>query len=126
MARILIIDDDDDVRATLALMVRSAGHEVNAPATGPDLRSIVEAAQYDVVVTDVLMPDLDGIEIIKLARAAKSHCPIIAISGGSPRMPASVGLKLTEAFGANVVLYKPFEKDELIEAIAQVAGARPA
>lgn len=126
MARILIIDDDDDVRATLALMVRSAGHEVIAPETGPGLRSIVETGQYDVVVTDVLMPDLDGIEIIKLARAAQSHCPIIAISGGSPRMPASVGLKLTEAFGANVVLYKPFEKGELIEAIAQVVGARPA
>ncbi|MBL8835149.1 MAG: response regulator [Alphaproteobacteria bacterium] len=125
MARVLVIDDDEDVREMLALMVGSAGHEVVAPRVGPGLRPVVAAGQYDVVVTDVLMPELDGIEVIKLVRAARPACPIIAISGGSPRMPASVGLKLTEAFGANVVLYKPFERDELIEAIEQLCRAVP-
>lgn len=125
MGRILIIDDDKDVRETLGMIVRSAGHEVSTPTTGPGLRQIVAAGQYDVVVTDVLMPELDGIEVIKLVRAAKPQCPIIAISGGSPRMPASVSLKLTEAFGADVVLYKPFAKGELIEAIAQVNRPPP-
>ncbi len=123
MAKVLIVDDDEDLRATLALMVRSAGHEAIAPMVGSGLVPVIAAGNYDIVVTDVLMPELDGIEIIKLVRNAKRSCPVIAISGGSPRMPASVGLKLTEAFGANVVLYKPFERAELIAAIGECLKA---
>lgn len=124
MGKVLVIDDDENVRNTLALIVRSAGHEVAAPETGHGLRPIIAAGQYDIVITDVLMPELDGIEVIKLVRAARPDCPIIAISGGSSQMPACVGLKLTEVFGANVVLYKPFAKGELLEAIAQLRPPR--
>ncbi len=77
----------------------------------------VNTENYDLAITDVVMPETDGVEIVRAIRAGRPNCPIIAISGGSPRMPADFGLRLTEAFGADAVLYKPFSIKELTETI---------
>ena len=87
------------------------------------------AEPIDVLVTDILMPEADGIEVIRAA-SDRPGLGIIAISGGGSYMPAAVSLAMSEAFGARKVLFKPFRKQELLEAInsvlAAASRARPA
>ena len=118
MARVLIVDDDGDVRDTLIRLLRLAGHDPLAPQSSVDAVRAVKSGDYDIVITDVIMPDLDGIEIIRLVRTVKPGCPIIAISGGSPTMPVELGLGMAGKLGANVTLNKPFSKDDLYAAIS--------
>jgi YesN/AraC family two-component response regulator len=81
----------------------------------------------DVLVTDILMPEADGLEVIRAA-SGRPELGIIAISGGGNYMPAAVSLAMSEAFGARKVLFKPFRKQELLDAvnsvIAGIADAR--
>ena len=124
MTRVLVVDDDDDVRTMLVEMLASAGFEARAAATGLAALDEARAADCDVLVTDLLMPDADGLDVIKAARQSANPPAIVAISGGSPRLPASIGLRLCEAFGADRVLYKPFSKAELVEAVNAVLATR--
>ena len=123
MLSVLLIDDDDLVRATLGTMLQSLGHEVIAPLPGGPALSAVKAAGYDVVITDFVMPGATGSQIAKAVRAANPQCPVIAISGGSATIPASVALSLVEAQGASATLYKPFRKSELDRVLKSVTGA---
>jgi YesN/AraC family two-component response regulator len=73
----------------------------------------------DLLVTDILMPEADGLEVIRAA-SARPELGIIAISGGGNYMPAAVSLAMSEAFGARKVLFKPFRKQELLDAVNTV------
>ncbi len=127
MARILLIDDDDDVRAVLARILAGAGHEVAAHGCGRAALAAAEAAPFDLVLTDVLMPDMDGVEIM-LAFARRSPRPrLIAMSGGSPMLGMDV-LAIAPALGADGVLAKPIQAKELVARVAGILAkpARPA
>lgn len=117
MARVLLIDDNEEYRQLLKKMIVAGGHEVLTPPVGKALLDALRQDCYDLVVTDVIMPGIDGVEAIRALRATRPDCPIIAMSGGSPNMPAELGLKLTQAFGADLVLYKPFRSEEVLGAI---------
>jgi CheY-like chemotaxis protein len=65
------------------------------------------------VITDVLMPEMDGLEVIRMLRSVKPGCPVVAISGGGKRTSSLTSLRMAESFGADKVLYKPFRRDEL-------------
>jgi CheY-like chemotaxis protein len=123
MMTVLLIDDDELVRSTLGDMLRSLGHRVIAPLPGAPALDAVRAGGYDVAITDFIMPGANGSQIAKAVRAAKPDCPIIAISGGSAQIPASVALSLVESQGAAATLYKPFRRAELEQALKTVTGA---
>jgi CheY-like chemotaxis protein len=124
MTRVLVVDDDEDVRILLIEMLRSAGFDAAAATTGLEALEEVRTQEYDVLVTDLLMPEADGLDVIKAARQAGRAAAVVAISGGSPRMPASIGLRLCEAFGADRVLFKPFGKAELVAAVNEALAER--
>ena len=115
--KVLVVDDDAAMRKMLGKMLTLAGHEAVEVPPGAEALTAVGAADYDVLLTDVIMPEVDGVELVRAARKGNPACSIIAISGGSNRLPASVGLKLTEAFGADAVLYKPFTQADLLKAL---------
>ncbi|MBL8838847.1 MAG: response regulator [Alphaproteobacteria bacterium] len=123
MRRALIVDDDPDVRDTIAAMLMAAGYDVVDPGSAAAALSFIASQPFDVVITDVLMPEVDGVAIVQAVRKVGPRCRVIAISGGSSGMPAAIGLRLTEAFGADAVLYKPFSRAELL---AAVNGQAPA
>lgn len=123
MARLLVIDDNQEFRRTLVRQLVAAGHETIVPPAGRGALAAAVTETYDLAITDVVMPEADGIEIVRAIKAARPGCPIIAISGGSPLMPADFGLRLTEVFGADAVLYKPFMISEMIEAINRLTRA---
>ncbi len=95
MSRILLIDDDPSIRDVLGQMLSAAGHTVVTARDGRAGQAAFERDRADLVITDIIMPDREGIETIKALRAIDPAVPIIAISGGGransrrklPRIP---------------------------------------
>lgn len=118
MAQILIVEDDGDFRDTLFAMLDSGGHDVRDAGDGREALDILATDRFDLLIMDVLMPEVDGIEVLRAIQAMPSRPPVIAISGGGI-LPASLALSLSTALGASGILYKPFYRHELLEAVAR-------
>jgi len=123
MSRVLLVDDDDLSRSTVQAMLSRMGHEVTAVGDGREALQLCRAEPPQLVITDLIMPDTDGLELIQEIRKFAPSLPIIAISGGG-RVNANEYLTVAQKFGAAVVLAKPFSNLELREAVgAALAGA---
>ena len=121
MARILLIDDDDGLRQALEIWLGRQGHEVEQATNGGDGLARLAEAGFDLIITDIIMPDVEGIETIIDIRKSHPDLPIIAMSGGGSGEPSSL-LRPAEHLGASATLRKPFRISELEEAIAKVLG----
>lgn len=119
MARILIIDDEDMVCATLRHMLEPAGHTVATAANGRIGLETFRQESFDLVITDIIMPEREGIETIMELRRQRTDLGIIAISGGG-RTGTTDLLRIAGALGASATLSKPFRIDELLEAVNRV------
>jgi CheY-like chemotaxis protein len=122
MARILLVEDSPDVSLTVREILSASGHSVVEATSGKQALEKLKATTFDAIVTDVWMPEMDGIAFLKEVRGAGNKIPIVVISGGAPNAPLSYTAPLASTFGANVVLYKPFEKAELLNALKSVLG----
>ncbi len=118
MARILIIDDEDELRAILCKMLEQAGHEVSEAANGAQGLQVYEQDPTDLVITDIIMPEKEGVETIIALRRADPGLPIIAISGGG-RVEATDVLSMARKLGARRTLSKPFRREQLLEAVQE-------
>ena len=121
MARIVVIEDDEMIRPLLVKVVELLGHEVFAEANGMAGLERVKACDPDVVITDMIMPEKEGVETIRELRRNFPAIKIIAISGGG-RISSTDCLLLAKRFGAAYTLTKPFGRDELKLAIETVLG----
>jgi DNA-binding response OmpR family regulator len=116
MARILIIDDDDQLREMLRKMLERAGYEVLAASDGKVGIEIFNQNAVDLVITDIVMPEKEGIETILELRGHAAKVKIIAMSGGGRIGPGEY-LKLAKRVGADQVFNKPIRREELLTAI---------
>lgn len=114
--QVLVIDDDELVRETLEMLLLDAGYGVTSASDGRRGLAELEKKTPDFVVTDIYMPEKEGIETIVDIRRTYPDIKIIAISGGADvgSMPV---LQLAEMVGADRVLKKPFMPSEIVEAI---------
>ena len=112
MARILLVEDDAGVRATVRIVLKRMNHDVTEAADGAAAIRRVEAEAFDLVITDVIMPEVEGLEVVRAVRARLPGCPVIAMSGGG-RIAKEEILDWAAKFGARHVLAKPFSADEL-------------
>lgn len=119
MATVLVIDDDQSVRDTVGLVVAAIGHEVLVAANGLQGIEMFASVGSDLVITDILMPEKDGIETIRELRQLRADLPIIAMSGGG-RTDNSDYLSMARRFGATRTLSKPFEPDGLMELVKEL------
>lgn len=122
MAAILLADDNRDLRELLGEALAEAGHAVTPCADGAEAIARLDAATFDLVVTDVLMPGADGAEVMQALRRQRVRPRLIVISGGGRIDPASY-LKMARALGADEVLQKPFTPSRLIEVAARLLAA---
>ncbi len=118
MARILIVDDDELDRTVLNAILERAGHETFLAEDGREAVSVYGATEIDVVITDLQMPDVHGLELITVLRELSPRPAIIAISG-----TGSDQLDMAQAVGADATLTKPVDPSELLDAIAQAVTA---
>jgi CheY-like chemotaxis protein len=119
MARILLIDDDDDLRTMLSLTLAHFGHTVVEARNGKEGLALLPSAQADLVITDIVMPEKEGIETITELRKNCPKLKIIAMSGGG-RGNAGDYLHTAKFMGATKVLAKPFTNDLLQAAISEL------
>ena len=123
MARILVIDDDVMIQRMLKQALTLLGHEVAQAFDGREGVQLCHASPPDVVLTDILMPNQDGLQTIRELRRTCPEVWIIAMSGGSRTWPELDALPFAARFGARRVLYKPFGHDELKAALHEAATA---
>jgi CheY-like chemotaxis protein len=117
MANILLVEDSPEVSMTVREILDSAGHQVAQAANGNEALTQLKAGRFDLVVSDIWMPEMDGIALLKAIRGAGNAIPVVVISGGAPNAPLTYTAPLASTFGANEVIYKPFEKSELLDAV---------
>jgi DNA-binding NtrC family response regulator len=124
MARILVIDDERDMRVLLEQVLKSAGHEVILAADGREGMEQHCTRPADLVITDLYMPNQEGLETIREFRTRFPKVAIIAMSG---KTAAVTMLSIAQKFGAIGMLHKPFPTDELIAAVEKaLVGLSPA
>jgi YesN/AraC family two-component response regulator len=119
MARILLIDDDDSVRRVLRLMLDQFGHVVVEARNGREGIEMFMEANADLVITDIVMPEKEGLEVLKELRKLLPAVKIIAISGGGRVNPTDY-LRMAKFLGAATVLAKPISCEALIGAVNEV------
>ncbi|MFO0983630.1 MAG: response regulator [Planctomycetota bacterium] len=119
MARILIIEDDAQLRAMLRQMLESAGHEVSDAQDGRTGVAQWASSPADLIITDILMPDKDGLEAIMEVRRTTPHAKIIAITGGGNVGRVNL-LHIANQLGAQRTLLKPFDRRELLSTVREL------
>ena len=117
MAHILLVEDSPEVSLSVREILATAGHTVEDAASGKEALKKLKASKFDAIVSDIWMPEMDGIALLKEIRGAGNEIPIVVISGGAPNAPLTYTAPLAATFGANIVVYKPFERAELLKAI---------
>lgn len=113
MAQILIIDDDEDIRTFLSTLLKQLGHEVHCLEDGSKALQLHQKHPIELVITDILMPDFDGIEVIRQFRREVPDLKIIAISGGGYTDPEQF-LTMAQRLGADATFHKPFDWTALV------------
>ncbi|MEI8394012.1 MAG: response regulator [Rhodospirillaceae bacterium] len=120
MANILVVDDMDDVREGIAAVLSQNGHTVTEARNGQDgINKLSGSVHFDLVITDILMPEKDGTEVIMHLETLPGRPPVLAISGGAAQVPAYIALHLAR-LKADATLMKPFHNAELIEKVNQL------
>ena len=117
MARILLVDDDIHFSAMLRQLLEREQYEVLAASDGHQAMELLSDDVPDLVITDLIMPDKDGIELVGELRRLHNGIKIIAISGGSPHLNANGQLKVAKFLGANLTFSKPLVRKEFVSAI---------
>lgn len=116
---VLIADDEDSVSTLVKLCVAAEGHQAVCVAGARAAKAELAGRAFDLVITDVLMPDGDGIALITELRKAQPTARILAISGGGRYMEGDDCLRMARGMGANAGIMKPFNREQLLAAIAQ-------
>lgn len=121
MPRVLVIDDEELARFTIREILEGAGYEVEEAENGRIGVDMQNATPFDLIVTDIIMPEKEGVETIIDLKKGYPDLGIIAISGGGRTRNLDF-LKLSERFGASRILAKPFTEGQLLEAVNEVLG----
>ena len=120
MARILIIDDDDQFRAMVRTILEKSGYnDIEEAANGSIGMKLFRQCPFDLVITDIIMPDKEGIEMITELNRDYPRIKIIAMSGGGRIGPQGY-LEMAKYLGANRALAKPFKHSDLIDAVQEL------
>jgi DNA-binding response OmpR family regulator len=117
MAKILVIDDELSILLMIKKMLEKAGHEVDMALNGKEGMQLFEKNKADLLVTDIIMPEKEGLETIVEMRKKYPDLKIIAISGGG-RISADGYLPGAKLLGANMVFQKPLIQKEFLEAVS--------
>ena len=117
MADVLVVDDDRTVRTLAARMLEATGHSASVVEGGSAALEWLDAQDAEVVLTDVNMPEMDGVTLARAVRTRHPSMPVVGMSGGD--WVGEDGVAPFDAF-----VRKPFEIDELAEAIVQVLSVR--
>ena len=119
MQKILIIDDEPHILLMLKKMLEKAGYEIDLASNGNEGLKLFGDSPSDLVITDIIMPEKEGLETIREMKRMRPELKIIAMSGGG-KISAENYLGTAKIFGAAKVLEKPFTKEEMVSAVEEL------
>ena len=114
---VLVVDDDDKLRDLLPLMLEPVGHTVTCARDGAEAVRMLDRQNFDLVITDIMMPEMDGIELIPKIRTRQPATRIVAVSGGGKFFTTTSCLQIAKTLDAHAVVMKPFNRDQLLAGI---------
>ena len=118
---ILFVDDDESIRALANRALTEARYTVSMARSGHEAITLLQSAAPDLIVTDLVMPDMEGLELIQTLFKVRPALKVIAISGESE----GLFLKAAELLGVKATLRKPFYPDQLLGTVARVLASGP-
>lgn len=121
----LIIDDVDYIRKSISKVLGDQGFDCEVAENGRVASDLVQSNEYDLIITDIMMPDMDGFEFLDFLReqpGKTGKTPVMAISGGSKTIDSDLALKMMKE-KADLILQKPFSKLELLGAVTKLVGS---
>ncbi len=122
MPAVLVLEDNEAYRTLISEVFAQAGFDVCSEPNGRRVNTLLAERRIDLIITDLSMPERDGIETLTELRYSHPRLPVIAISGDVP-LNRDLFLKLAEKLGAARVLAKPFKMDQLLTAAREALAA---
>ncbi len=116
---ILVVDDIPAMRESIGAALSAAGHRPSYAENGKEALELILANKFDAIVTDLWMPEMDGLDLIKRVRREQMSLRVFAITGGGPRLTMEAASSIAEIWGAEKVFFKPFDESLLIEALME-------
>ena len=120
MRHILIIDDEPQILRLLSLVLSKKGYRVSAADSGRRALELLGSGSVDLVLTDIFMPDMDGLEMVMHCRQHHGDVPIVAMSGGGHQPGNLDGLAVAREMGATAALAKPVDTVDLLDTVADL------
>ncbi len=123
MARILVIDDDEIMNSMIVQLLSEVGYEAEGAEDGNLALKLLETKTFDLIVTDIIMPEKEGLETIVAIRKTNKTVPIIAVSGGGKLGPEQY-LDMAKHFGADYAFQKPFYREPFLAAVRECLSGK--
>ncbi|MEX2044118.1 MAG: response regulator [Opitutus sp.] len=125
LLKVLLADDDDNIRVVLKQWLAKLGCAVVDVGSADEARRALSRQTFDLVITDVLMPGGDGIDLIEHVKKSQPETRVLAISGGGRYLRGNDCLKIASGMGAHAVAMKPFTREQFFAAIADAMRPEP-
>ena len=123
-ATILLVEDEELLRAGVQEVLEIQGYKVITAPDGEQALACLAAQTIDLIITDLVMPKMDGVDFVKQLRTIKPDLPVIVVSGSTRNIMQRYGIDSIQVPGANASLPKPFRSVDLIEQVRQLLPAR--
>jgi len=120
--KILVIDDDQQFNRMICMILKDAGYEVRSAQNGLEGLGMFMKERPDLVITDLYMPEKEGLETIMELRQTDREIRILVVSGGSPHMNMSEMFTMSGIFGADAALSKPFDIGVFLHKVRELLG----
>lgn len=124
MAKVLVIEDDELARESVVLMLEENGHEVEMANDGDVGMKLFFKEHFDLVVTDLIMPEMNGMDVLMSIKQERPKTRVLVISGGGRLTPISY-LDVAKKLGADEILAKPFSARELVASVKMALNSTP-
>lgn len=124
MKKILVIDDDEKIRNMLNRILKASGYDIYEAENGKVGIKVFNQNTFDLAIVDIIMPEMEGLETIRILKKTDGRCKIISMTGGGCNAPATY-LKISKALGADISLLKPIENKLLIQTVENLLDNGP-
>lgn len=121
---ILLAEDEPEISNLITRWLEHDGHHVTCAANGAEAAAISQAKEFDLVVTDMLMPETDGMQLIAIIKKVHPKTRILAISGGGHALDGLDCLRMAKAMGADGAVKKPFKRDSFMAGVTVAMAPR--